>query len=268
MDSERKLFQMQVQTFSWDIQRLLQEDEHSTNHNIVIPPLEQWAGRSLYEICEVYHYNVLTLIDIYLALLQIHSILIGVGLPSPTMMLFNRLISGLFPQMNTNPIHVNNTDLHFEALDIHQRKYDEGKNTWKDPSVFIARATVAVKQEDWGAWMHDIIGKSNNHRWHSFTTLVTRSRRLIMQNLKHTHDTTVRPQEYLCQQIKNIRAIGGHFCTSSNKGSHWAPKTMVHKHHHRKVSEPKFAFPKQGKKSWQNSCSPWYGGQRQKYWAK
>ena len=34
--------------------------------------------------------------------------------------------------------------MHDESLDVHQTKYDKGKDTQKDPSVFIAGATVAV----------------------------------------------------------------------------------------------------------------------------
>ena len=56
------------------------------------------------------------LIDIHLALLQIHSTQIGVGLLSPGMMLYNRPIRDLLPQMNRHPIDINNDDMHYEAL--------------------------------------------------------------------------------------------------------------------------------------------------------
>ena len=45
-----------------------------------------------------------------LPLLQIKSTLLGAGLSSLATPLFNRLISGLLPQMNSKPIDVNNDD--------------------------------------------------------------------------------------------------------------------------------------------------------------
>ena len=63
---------------------------------------------------------------------------------SLAMMLLNRLIRGLLPQMNRNLIDINNHNMHYEALEACQRKYVKGKDTQKDPSVFIAGATVAV----------------------------------------------------------------------------------------------------------------------------
>ena len=48
-------------------------------------------------------------------------------------------------QMKREPINVNNNDIHEEALEAHQRKYNKGKDNQKDPSVFIAGATVAVQ---------------------------------------------------------------------------------------------------------------------------
>ena len=57
-----------------------------------------------------------------LALLQIHLILIGAGVLSVAMMLFNRPISSLLCQMNRDPINVDNDDLHCKTLEAHQRK--------------------------------------------------------------------------------------------------------------------------------------------------
>ena len=54
--------------------------------------------------------------DIHLALFQIYLMPIEAGLPSPITMLFNRLIRGLLPQMNRNPININSDDLHHEAI--------------------------------------------------------------------------------------------------------------------------------------------------------
>ena len=51
-----------------------------------------------------------------------------VSLPSTAVMLFNRPIRGLQLQMNRDPINFSNDDVHYEALEAHQRKYDKGKD--------------------------------------------------------------------------------------------------------------------------------------------
>ena len=43
--------------------------------------------------------------------------------------------------MSKEPININNDNVHYEA---HQREYNRGKGTQKDPSMFTAEATVAV----------------------------------------------------------------------------------------------------------------------------
>ena len=83
--------------------------------------------------------------------------LIGAGLLSLAVMLFNRLIRGLLPQMSRDPINVDNDDLHHEALKDCQRKNYKGKDTQKDLRIFIKGATVAVQQEDRGPWTHGMI---------------------------------------------------------------------------------------------------------------
>ena len=80
--------------------------------------------------------------------------MIGVGLPSPAMMPFNRLIRGLLPLRNREPINVNNGDAYYKVLEACQRTYDKGKYIPKDPSVFIAGATVAVQWENGRPWTH------------------------------------------------------------------------------------------------------------------
>ena len=55
---------------------------------------------------------------------------------------------GLLPQMNGDSIDVNNSDLHYEALEAQQRKNDKGKDMQKDPPVFDGGDTIVVQQED------------------------------------------------------------------------------------------------------------------------
>ena len=57
--------------------------------------------------------------DIIIALLKVHSTAVGAGLPSPATVLFNRPIQGLSPQMNKDPINIDNNDPHSEVLGDH-----------------------------------------------------------------------------------------------------------------------------------------------------
>ena len=57
--------------------------------------------------------------DVNIARLQIRSMCIGAGLPSPAFLLFNRLIRGLLPQMNREAININNDDAQYEVLKAH-----------------------------------------------------------------------------------------------------------------------------------------------------
>ena len=70
----------------------------------------------------------------------------------------------MLPQINRNPIYVNNDDICKEALEACQRKNDKGNQ--KDPPIFNTGATVAVQQEDWLPWTHGMIVEpnSNDHR--------------------------------------------------------------------------------------------------------
>ena len=54
--------------------------------------------------------------DISLTLLKIYSTPVGAGLPSPVTVLFKGQIRGLLPQMNREPININNDDTHYKVL--------------------------------------------------------------------------------------------------------------------------------------------------------
>ena len=51
----------------------------------------------------------------------------GAGLLSPAVMLLDRLMSGLLPKMNKDPINAHNDDLHHETLEAYQRKMIRAK---------------------------------------------------------------------------------------------------------------------------------------------
>ena len=54
--------------------------------------------------------------DIHMAMLQIRTTLLGQGLPSPAMPLFNCLIRGIIPVMDSQPIKIDNDDEHHRTL--------------------------------------------------------------------------------------------------------------------------------------------------------
>ena len=54
--------------------------------------------------------------EIYVALLQIRSTLLGPGLPRPAMLLFNHLIRGIIPIINKPLVNSNSDDEHYEVL--------------------------------------------------------------------------------------------------------------------------------------------------------
>ena len=60
--------------------------------------------------------------NVNLALLQVRSSHIGAGLSCPTMLLFNRPTRCLLPQMNREPIDINNDDAKYETLKAYQEK--------------------------------------------------------------------------------------------------------------------------------------------------
>ena len=77
-------------------------------------------------------------------------------------MLFNRMIGGLLPQMNRDPINVNPEDLHCKVLEVHQRKNDKSKDTQNGLPIFLTGATEIVQGEDRRPWTHSVIVEPNN----------------------------------------------------------------------------------------------------------
>ena len=88
------------------------------------------ADGNMFKISEKHHqkcfdYNN----DVYLVLWYITSMFIGTGIPSPATLLFNRLIRGLFSQMNSEPLNINAEDTHIEAFKVGQHKYIKDSDT-------------------------------------------------------------------------------------------------------------------------------------------
>ena len=58
----------------------------------------------------------------HIALLQIRTMPLGPGLPSPATLLFNFPTRGIMPLVNRLPISLNNDDEHYQALVKRQTK--------------------------------------------------------------------------------------------------------------------------------------------------
>ena len=126
-----------------------------------------------------------------LALLQIRSLSIGTGLPSPAMLLFNRPGRGLLPQINREPININNDDVQYRAFKAHQSKYITDSDTHKESPSFLIGSTVAIQCEDEGPWTHGVIkvANSSDHNGRSSIVRVTKTDRFRRQNTKHICST-------------------------------------------------------------------------------
>ena len=95
----------------------MQANEHRIGHNIILSLQEQWSGEYIYEIHKMHKEKCLgTNYEVILTLLQITSTPIGTWLPSPAMLLLNRPIRGLLPEVNIEPINIYNDDAQYEAL--------------------------------------------------------------------------------------------------------------------------------------------------------
>ena len=70
-------------------------------------------------------------------LLQIRSIPIGTGIPSPAMLLFNRPIRVLLSWFGREPININKDDEYYEALKSRQETYIKNNDKWYLQEFYI-----------------------------------------------------------------------------------------------------------------------------------
>ena len=98
----------------------------------------------MYKVCEKHYKDMQTNNDIHFALLQIRSTPVSAEWPSPAMILLNRPIRELLPQIGREPININNDDEYYEALKSRQEAYTKNNDTCKDYTLFSSEATVAV----------------------------------------------------------------------------------------------------------------------------
>ena len=90
-----------------------------------------------------------------------HLTPIGVWLLILAMMLINRLIRDLLPQMKKDPIIADNDDLCHKALEAFQRKKMMRAKILKK-SYYFTGAKVVVQLEDGRLWIQGLIVESIN----------------------------------------------------------------------------------------------------------
>ena len=142
--------------------------------------------------------------DVILTLLQIISMPIGSGLPSPAMLLLNRPIKCLLPEMYTEPIKINNDDAQHEVLKGHQIEYVKNNDNKKIHLFFSIESTVAVQWEDGRPWIHGVIGEANgsDHKGQSCMIEIMKTGKLIIWNRKYLCNISITMKQYICKQIK------------------------------------------------------------------
>ena len=86
---------------------------------------------------------------------------LGTGLTSPATLLFNWPIRGLLPLINKEPININNDNVQYEALKVHQGKYVKNTDTCKDLLSFPIGSMVADQHKEGGQWIHGFIKEAN-----------------------------------------------------------------------------------------------------------
>ena len=75
--------------------------------------------------------------DVNFALLQIRSLPIGAGIPSPATLLFYRPIRALLPQIGREPINI--SDAYYKALKSKHKPYIKKNDTCKNSYLIFHR---------------------------------------------------------------------------------------------------------------------------------
>ena len=118
--------------------------------------------------------------NVYLALLQIFSTLIGQELPSPVALMFNKPVRDLMPKLIRLPILFNNNDDHYAAL-IEGSKILRKKDTSKSFPCLPEGSAVAVQRIDGGSWAYGTVVEhgSKDHNCRSYKIQVIKMGRII-----------------------------------------------------------------------------------------
>ena len=141
--------------------------------------------------------------DIHIAFLQIKSTLLGPGLPSHAMLLFNCPIRGIMPIINKPPINSNGNDEHFEALVKGQPENDKNHDTSIIMLLFCKGSTIVVQWEAGGPWTHGtVVGRGyHNYNSRSYMICVTKTGWLITRNSKHIKARPTTAEQYLWNRL-------------------------------------------------------------------
>ena len=85
-----------------------------------------------------------TINDTHLALLQIRSTPLGLGLPSPAALSFNCPLIGIMPVTSRAPIISNNNDDNYDTVVERQGKADKNYDTLRNYNYIAVGSTVVV----------------------------------------------------------------------------------------------------------------------------
>ena len=136
--------------------------------------------------------------DIHIALLQIRSTLLGPGLSSPAMLLFNHTIQGIMPIVNIPPVNLNNDDEHYEAVVHRQMKNYKNNDTFRKYASFSMGSTVVAQYEDGVLCTHcTVIGKEDHsHNNRSYMICLTKRGQIVTRNRKHIKAIPITAEQY------------------------------------------------------------------------
>ena len=108
--------------------------------------------------------------DIIMALLQICTMLLGLGLLSLATLTFNRQVQGIIPVLDHKPIRQDCDDGHHNKLEDEQQR-----NNNDALPVFACipiESAVAVQQDDSRLWTHGTVVGTGDHNHHNRSYIV------------------------------------------------------------------------------------------------
>ena len=142
-----------------------------------------------------------------MALLQICTMPLGQGLPSPSKLMFNRQVWGIMPVLDCKLIRQDCDDDHHNKLEDRQHK------NYNDASLVFSYITigsaVVVQQEDSGLGTHGMIVGTGSHNHHDrlYTIQLTTNGKCFTQNRWHIKPTEVTAGIYLQHQSNKCSNI-------------------------------------------------------------
>ena len=83
--------------------------------------------------------------DPHIAFLQIRPAILGQGLPSPAILLFNHPIRGSLSVINRTPVDTINDDDHYESSVERQERLTQNNDTLRNYNFIPTGSTVALQ---------------------------------------------------------------------------------------------------------------------------